>query len=275
MREERLETSELRLGTPMRGVLDFSERLTRQRNERELPSPLHRGMHLTLGARDMWTTLTRVRDEARRLELFRIIAPKVALRIFTALQELGEKDEFVERLIENYTVCKRCGKLPCMCDPVERSTNEYKAERLEGQEQWSLSEWHRHLGKMYGKANCERGLILTIGQLSSETAEVAEAILKMDQAKGRGDLEKVEEHRQEAIDELSQCLAWLIGVCNVVEPNSSFVSGNAVEADLLERSFVEIYGKGCPRCNEIPCVCEGFTWLEPRKDPQTLSKKTL
>ena len=58
---------ELNTGDPLSAVLEFSDRLTAERNRRELPTPLHRSLHLTLGGRDMWTTMTRVKDEEKRL----------------------------------------------------------------------------------------------------------------------------------------------------------------------------------------------------------------
>lgn len=83
------------------------------------------------------------------------------------------------------------------------------------------------MDEVYGSRDRARGVERTLLWLTSEVGEMAEAIIK-----GGGRLE----------EEAADVLAWLLSLCNVAEID-------------LERSFIEKYGGGCPRCGSKPCSC--------------------
>jgi NTP pyrophosphatase (non-canonical NTP hydrolase) len=91
-----------------------------------------------------------------------------------------------------------------------------------------ISRTQRLIDQVYGERDRERGVERTALWLVSELGEVADALAKNNQESLR--------------EEVSDVLAWLLSLCNVAGID-------------LEREFLRKYGKGCPRCNSVPCRC--------------------
>jgi len=80
----------------------------------------------------------------------------------------------------------------------------------------------------YFRRDAQRGPEKTFLWLVSELGEAAEAFKDAD--------------REQLASELADVTAWLLSFCNVADID-------------LERAVLERYGRGCPRCSSIPCVC--------------------
>jgi len=81
---------------------------------------------------------------------------------------------------------------------------------------------------IYFERDRERGVAITYAWLVSEVGELARALI-------RGSKPLISE-------EVADVLAWLLSLCNLL----------GIDA---EKAAYEKYGKGCPRCGSIPCVC--------------------
>jgi NTP pyrophosphatase (non-canonical NTP hydrolase) len=92
-----------------------------------------------------------------------------------------------------------------------------------------LSELQQAMQDIYGKRDASRGVDATFRWLTEEVGEVARALRT-------GDRENLEH-------ELSDALAWLASLANLVE------------VDLAAAS--ERYRDGCPKCKHTPCECPG------------------
>jgi NTP pyrophosphatase (non-canonical NTP hydrolase) len=228
----------------MSEILDFADHLTQERNEKYFKTLADRIDHLILIGREMVDT---VRAEDNKI--LPVVSAKAALRIFTVLQGLAGNNAIVQKLMEKFpeTGCSYCGKKPCQC-AVDRPKGHANISSTEAQKSWSISDWQRHLAEVY-PGNIEKGLLWISNRLTSEIAEVLQARMLMDMQPYKEDQE---EYRQEAISELADSFAWAIAVCNATETN-------------LEQAFVERYGKGCPNCEQNPCKCGPFTFIQERK----------
>lgn len=239
---------ELKAGAPTTEVLDFSDRLTRLRNERYLKTLPHRMAHLGVGGTEILTTFQRVKPESKMREILPDVATKVLLRAMTMLQSLEGRDGIIKALMQKYpeSGCSYCGLKPCGCE-VARPEEKKGAQSSEEQKTWTLQQWQEHLKSVYGEANERRGLNFVCDRLNEEIGEAATAGLQMDMQP-----ELAEEFKQEAISELADTFAWALGV------------GNATGAS-IEKKFVERYGKGCPNCGQFSCQCGPFTFVQERK----------
>jgi NTP pyrophosphatase (non-canonical NTP hydrolase) len=245
---------QLKEGRPMTEVLDFSNRLTRERNEHYLRTNSLRIAHLGVGGGEVVDTVLRTKPEQMR-EILPVVAAKITLRVFTVLQGLEEKEAIIDKLMSKFpeSGCSYCGHKPCRCDVV-RPEEKIGAQSSEEQRQWTIKQWQDHLKSVYGEKNHQRGLSYILNRLMSEIQEVNVAGMQMELLP-----EDAERYKQEAISELADSFAWAIAVCN------------EVDAD-LNKSFVDRYGKGCPNCGNMPCTCGPFTFVQERKDRRTLDK---
>jgi|GEM_PF-128109 NTP pyrophosphatase (non-canonical NTP hydrolase) len=249
------EMQDLKEGTPMTGVLDFSDRLTRQRNAEYLRTNTLRIAHLDVGGGEMLDTTERVKPAEKMMEILPTVAAKVALRVFTVLQGLEDKGAIIEALKKKFpeSGCSYCGHKPCGCS-VMRPEEKVGAQSSEEQKDWTIKEWQTHLKEVYGANNAKEGLRFIVGRLHSEIDEVTAAGMQMEMQTAPKDIERF---RLEAISELADSFAWTIAVCNEVDID-------------LEQAFVDRYGKGCPNCGGMPCTCGPFTFVQERKDERTL-----
>lgn len=82
--------------------------------------------------------------------------------------------------------------------------------------------------RTYHRRDKKRGLDKNFLWFTEEVGELAEAVRKRD--------------RREISREAADVLAWLSTICSL----------SGVD---LEKAALAKYGKGCPRCKEIPCSC--------------------
>jgi len=246
---------ELGLETSMTGVLDFSDRLTRQRNAEYLRTNGLRIAHLGVGGGEMVDTVERVKPEERMREILPTVAAKIALRVFTVLQGLEDKSQIIEALRNKFpeSGCSYCGHIPCQC-AVARPEEKIGARSSEEQKDWTIKQWQTHLKRVYGENNSKQGLRFIIGRLMSEIEEATAAEMQMEMSSSPEDVQRF---RQETISELADSFAWAIAVCNELSVD-------------LDKAFVDRYGKGCPNCGQIPCQCGPFTFVQERKDKRTI-----
>lgn len=81
---------------------------------------------------------------------------------------------------------------------------------------------------IYFERDRERGVFTTFTWFISEVGELARALM-------RGDKPLIAE-------EVADVLAWLLSLCNLLDIDAEAVA-------------YKKYGKGCPRCGSIPCIC--------------------
>jgi NTP pyrophosphatase (non-canonical NTP hydrolase) len=252
MNEERadLEFKKLQSGASLGEVFVFSDGLTHERNQNQLPTAAHRILHLARGAGEMAKSVT-----VHNTAILAIVASKMTLRIFGVLEILNAKDEFIEALMRKYPEagCSYCGNKPCQCG-IEKTNTIAKHEPSETQRTWSIREWQNHMKSVYGTKNDALSLDSVVLRLSAEIGEVAEAGLLSDRIESKGDAEKF---RIQMLSELADSFVWLVAICNHHEVNADF-----------EATFIARYGKGCPNCGQYPCSCEQFTYIDERKDPR-------
>jgi len=91
-----------------------------------------------------------------------------------------------------------------------------------------ISEFQKHIWKVYGHHDGKRGVWKTYLWLKSEVEELGDAIKANDR-------ENIEE-------ELADVLAWLSSVATLLDIS-------------LEDVALRRYGAGCPKCGCIPCRC--------------------
>lgn len=92
----------------------------------------------------------------------------------------------------------------------------------------SLRECQTLFKDIYIERDLRRGAEKTLLWLVSEMGELSDAFVK-------GDVVGIK-------SEIADVIAWLLSFCNVI--------GVDAESCLLEK-----YGKGCPKCNSVPCKC--------------------
>lgn len=236
---------ELQTNAPLKEVLEFSDGLTRERNERNFHTVADRVDHLALGGGELLKSV-HVGDT----HILPSVSAKIALRIFTVLQGLGAMGDFSQTLMEKFpeSGCSYCGNKPCRC-AVDRPQAKASVSPSESQRTWSISQWQKHLEEVYGTSNKEKGgLLWAASRLSSEIKEVLEARMRMDRETSS---ELVEKYRKETISELADSFAWVCAVCNELHAS-------------LDGEFVKRYGKGCQHCGKYPCACGPFEWKDER-----------
>lgn len=236
---------ELKLGAPLKEVLEFSDGLTRERNERNFHTLADRVDHLALGGGELLKSV-HVGDT----KILPSVSAKITLRIFTVLQGLDAMNGLVQTLMEKFpeSGCSYCGGKPCRC-AVDRPQAKASVLPSESQRQWSVSEWQKHLKAVYGNSNKDKGgLLWAASRLSSEIKEVLEARMRMDRETSP---ELIEKYKRETISELADSFAWVCAVCNELNAN-------------LDSEFVTRYGKGCQHCGKYPCACGPFEWKDER-----------
>jgi len=93
----------------------------------------------------------------------------------------------------------------------------------------TLSALQQMILQMYGAKDAARGDAATFLWLTEEFGELATAVRA-----GRQD---------ELAAEMADVLAWLATLANI--------RGIDLEASILDK-----YGRGCPGCLQVPCVCD-------------------
>ena len=91
-----------------------------------------------------------------------------------------------------------------------------------------LREMQEIIMKTYFAKDNRRGVLLTLAWFVEEVGELSKAVRTRDE----GDLR----------EEFADVLAWLLSLANLLKID-------------LEKVFIDKYGKGCPKCRAIPCVC--------------------
>ncbi len=92
-----------------------------------------------------------------------------------------------------------------------------------------IREFQRLIEKEYYEKDKRRGLEKTYLWLVEEMGELAEAVRKRE--------------RRAVEDEMADVFAWLCSIANLLHVD-------------IEEVSVKKYGRGCPRCGEIPCKCK-------------------
>jgi len=230
-------------------ILDFSDELTKERNEKYFPTRDKRVVHLFLGGVEMLDT---IRAREKHGKFIPIVASKILLRALNVMQSLSNRDAIIDKLIEKYpkSGCSYCGKKPCEC-AVIRPEDIVGANSSAEQKKWTISDWQNHLNDVYGADNKKRELDFVSGRLVSEIGELSEAAILMEKYE-KSDTNKSEKFRDEATSEAADVIAWIFAVCNEVDTD-------------LQKAFVERYGKGCPNCHKFPCRCGEFSHKQERK----------
>lgn len=93
----------------------------------------------------------------------------------------------------------------------------------------TLSGFQTLIAEMYSQKDASRGIDGTFMWLMEEIGELASALRS-----GSHD---------ELAAEFADVLAWLVTIANVADVN-------------LERAVLEKYGRGCPGCGKMVCVCD-------------------
>ncbi len=93
----------------------------------------------------------------------------------------------------------------------------------------TISEFQRRIRLIFGEKDQARGDSGTFLWLAEEFGELASAL-------------RVGTHAELAA-EMADVLAWLVTLANV----------RGVD---LEKAVLEKYGRACPRCLNVPCVCD-------------------
>ena len=92
----------------------------------------------------------------------------------------------------------------------------------------TLSEFQDLIKKTYHQRDKKRGLDKNFIWFTEEVGELAEGVRKRS--------------KKEITEEAADVLAWLSTICSL----------SGVD---LEKAALAKYGKGCPRCEGIPCSC--------------------
>jgi NTP pyrophosphatase (non-canonical NTP hydrolase) len=92
----------------------------------------------------------------------------------------------------------------------------------------TIAEFQDLIRRTYHRRDKKRGLDKNFLWFTEEVGELAETVRKGD--------------KKELAKEAADVLAWLSTICSL--------SGVDLQAAALAK-----YGKGCPRCKEIPCSC--------------------
>lgn len=91
-----------------------------------------------------------------------------------------------------------------------------------------ISEAQRLIADTYYKRDSARGLAKTLMWFVEEVGELAKALRK-------GTEETLK-------SEFADTLAWLLSVAEIAGVS-------------MEEAFMKKYGRGCPVCGSIPCIC--------------------
>jgi NTP pyrophosphatase (non-canonical NTP hydrolase) len=145
----------------------------------------------------------------------------------------------IEAMCRKYPLsgCAYCGKSVCKCEPSNRGQiQESDINRL--QLNWSITQWRRHLRKIYGQANHENGIEFAVFRLQEELNEISEIEFI---TRFANDI-SVEEFREKISREFADAFAWIFGIANILD----------VELD--GRAKVWAF-KDCPDCETNPCNC--------------------
>lgn len=172
---------------------------------------------------------------------------------------LGTKEELIESMISQYETCHRCKNLPCSCNPTDAGFAEELPPAVAVGKDSTLSDWQAHLKRLYGGNNAARPRVELYALISLEIAEARRSAKDYERLKRQGDADPalIEKTRKEAVEELAQAVAWLIGFC--VHPESRLNGKHDIP---LEEVLVRMYGN-----EEKPDPKKPFTTLVSRKDP--------
>lgn len=91
----------------------------------------------------------------------------------------------------------------------------------------NLVKFQKIIKDTYYDKDSKRGLMSSFGWFIEEVGELAQ------------DIRKGDKQRQEY--EIGDVFAWLVSIANILNIDIS--------------KALKKYGKGCPKCKKIPCVC--------------------
>lgn len=150
--------------------------------------------------------------------------------------------DVVQALSQKYPVqgCAYCKNNICICDPHNRQDIQ-GFEVNENQLLWSIDDWCRHLKKIYGKTNQEKGLEFVLSRLLEEFYEIADCEFRL---KGKH-ISTVAEFRNQIAKEFADVFAWIFAIANILNLN----------LDGLAKAWAF---KKCATCKKNPCFCGPF-----------------
>ncbi len=92
----------------------------------------------------------------------------------------------------------------------------------------SIEDAQNLIKRVYVERDSARGVHATFVWFVEEVGELADALRK-------GEDDSLSE-------EFADVLAWLLSLANVLNVD-------------LQNAFIQKYGRGCPKCGKIPCMC--------------------
>lgn len=141
--------------------------------------------------------------------------------------------------------CSYCHNLPCTCSE-SRPDPQLGLGADQIQLSWMLGDWQKHLDKLYGDKNRERGIENVLNRLFKEVAELLNLEREIPKIGENG--HSVEQVEHEFALELSDCLAWVIAAANITGVD-------------LEKSTLERFWPTCWNCGQKPCLgCRNFNF---------------
>ncbi len=136
--------------------------------------------------------------------------------------------------------CSWCSAIPCVC-PAARTNDITYAPPSVVQLTWGVNDWCKHLEKLYGKNNRERGLLAAVMRLAEEIGEVGDtALIDINNPKISSD-----ELSNIIAREFADTFAWIFTICSLL--------GIDLDTELQEN-----YSGKHKRCNSRPCTCGPF-----------------
>lgn len=228
--------------TPLQEIIDGFERKHGERNR----CFLHQRGDILLflaNARLRLGKQIRAGDTPKR-ELLASVG-SVFSRTIALANSFGNLD-IVSALCKKYPLsrCAYCGKKPCECDVSKRNPIKEEVELSDAQMKWSIWEWSRHLKKVYGAANHERGIDYILGRLTEEFLEASDEEFVAQYSF----ITTSRELREKLAKEISDVFAWTFGLANELDVN----------LDGLARAWAF---KKCKDCKKLPCECSPFRFI--------------
>lgn len=149
----------------------------------------------------------------------------------------------VEALCEKYPIgkCAYCGQTQCTCPLDNRPAITHATIVAEEQRAWSVNEWMRHLDKVYGDTNRQRGLQLAYLRLFEEIGEIG-LVQLLDVHNSELSLDDV---RRNMAREFADVFAWILSISAMIEID-------------LDKVLDEQYPHLHRRCGQRPCTCGSF-----------------
>lgn len=133
--------------------------------------------------------------------------------------------------------CAYCGNPACTCEDDERNTI-IESEINKIQQKWSIEDWCRHLNKVYGEINRERGFERAFHRLQNEFCKIS----KVEFIQIRKPSETSDDYRDELTKQFADVFAWIFAISNMHSLNV----GGIIKAWAFKKCF---------KCDKNPCIC--------------------